>query len=130
MPVMPARRLGLEPPLFLQTLELDLGVIGELHRAGDRVMAGDVGDQTVHLLADAAVRRMPLRRRAQLDHVHRLARVHVHDESHAIRHRHGVLRRDAADRRSTSASYSSADRSMTSRQSASPPASTIASGCV
>ena len=72
---------------------------------------------------------MALRRRAQLDHVHRLARVHVHDESHAIRHRHGVLRDDRAGRRSTSASCSAAERSMTSRQSASPPASTSASGC-
>ena len=56
---------------------------------------GDVGDRAVHQLADAAVGRVALRRRAQLDDVHRFARVHVHVEADAIRHHHGV-RRDVA----------------------------------
>ena len=46
----------------------------------------------VHLLADAAVGGVPLRRGAQLDHVHRLARVHLHVEADAVGHRHRVGR--------------------------------------
>ena len=73
-------------------------VIDELHRAGDRVVTGHVGDQPVHQLADAPVRRMSLRRRAQLDDVHRLARVHLHLETDAIRH-HDRVRRGVAEAR-------------------------------
>lgn len=61
-------------------------MIGKLHRRGDGAMAGDIGDQLVHALTDAAVRRMALRSRAELDDVHRLARVHVHVEANAVRH--------------------------------------------
>ena len=73
-------------------------MVGELHRRGNRAVAGLLGDERVHLLADAAVRRMSLRRAAQLDDVHRLARVHVHVEAHAVGHGHGV-RRDVAQAR-------------------------------
>ncbi len=46
--------------------------------------------ERVHRLADAPVRGMSLRRRPQLDDVHRLARVHLHVEPDAVRHRHRV----------------------------------------
>ena len=121
----PAR---LERALGVQALELDLGVIGELHRGGDGAVAGLLGDQRVHPLADAAVGGMPLRRRAQLDDVHRLARVHVHVEAHAVGHRHRVRRQSPHGRSHASRSCSSADASMTRRQRPPPPASTIASG--
>src|SRR5713226_2467208 len=88
----PGTRLALTPPslqfpLGLQSLQLDLGVIRELHRGGDRHVPGAAGDQRVHLLADAAVSGVPLRRRAQLDDVHRFARVHLHVKPDAVGHR-------------------------------------------
>ena len=52
---------------------------------------GHLGDQPVHLLAHAPVRGVALRRRAQLDHVHRLAGVHLHDEADAVGHGNRVL---------------------------------------
>ena len=55
-------------------------------------MAGAIGDQAVHLLADAAVGGVALRRGAQFDDVHGLARVHVHVEADPIRHRHRIGR--------------------------------------
>ena len=59
--------VSFERPLRLQPLELHARVIGELHRGGDGAVAGALGDEAVHLLADAAVGRMALRRGAQLD---------------------------------------------------------------
>ena len=121
----PAR---LERTLGVQALERDLGVIGELHRAGDGAVPGLLRDQGVHALADAAIGGMPLRRRAQLDDVHRLARVHVHVEPHAVGHRHRVRgnRRMAARMQLARAARRSA--SMTRRHASRPPASTIAAG--
>ena len=55
-------------------------------------MAGVLGDEAPHGLADAPVRGVPLRRGAQLDHVHRLAGVEVHVEADAIGHGHGIGR--------------------------------------
>jgi hypothetical protein len=54
---------------------------------GDGVMARDVGDGAVHRWQ---MRRYEdaLRRGSQLDDVHRLARVHVHVEAHAVGHHH------------------------------------------
>ena len=53
-------------------------------------MAGALLDQAVHRLGDAPVRGMALRRAAELDQVHRLARVHVEIEPDAIGHGHRV----------------------------------------
>ena len=121
--------LPLERPLRTQPLEFHLRVIGELHRRGDGAVAGLLGDQRVHLLADAAVGRMALRRGAQLDDVHGLARVHLHVEPDAIGHRDGVGR-DVAQAGRAIASCSSADASITRVQSSCAPASAIASGSV
>src|SRR5947208_2697592 len=59
-----------------------------LRRALARVLA----DEAVHLLGDPPIGGMPLWRRAQLDEVHGLARVHLHDEPDPVRHGHRVLR--------------------------------------
>ena len=61
--------------------------------SGNRVVSRRLVDEPVHLLTDTAIRRMPLRGRAQLDQVHRFARVHLHVEADAVGHHHGVLRR-------------------------------------
>src|SRR5947208_17142947 len=66
------RALGFQP------LEVDRRVIGEGHRGGEGGMA--LGDEPVHRLADPPVRRVSLRGRPKLDHVRRLAGVHVHVE--------------------------------------------------
>ncbi len=99
------KALRYAPPRFFSSARSDcsrssstLGVIGELHRGGDRVVAGHLRDRAVHRLADAAVGGMSLRRRAQLDDVHRLARVHVHVEPDAIGHGHRVATRRRAAR--------------------------------
>ena len=70
-------------------------MIDELHCFRDGEVSGLFGDQRVHLLADAAVGGMTLRRSAQLDEVHGLARVHLHIEADAVGHRDRVLRRVA-----------------------------------
>jgi hypothetical protein len=75
-----------------QALELHFRVVGERHGARDRTVSRRLGDQRVHALADAAIGGMPLRRGPQLDDVHGLARVHVHVEPDAERHRDGVRR--------------------------------------
>src|SRR6185436_10028547 len=62
----------------LQTLQFHLCVIDEGHRVRDGSVAGALGDEAVHLLADAAVGGMALRRGAQLDDVHRFAREAMH----------------------------------------------------
>ena len=62
------------------------------HRVRDEPMSRLLGDQGVHLLADAPVGGMSLRSGAQLDQVHRLARVHFHVETDAVGHRHRVRR--------------------------------------
>src|SRR5690348_4441694 len=81
--------LLLQAPLLLQTFELDGGVVDEAHGCGNRAMAGHTFDEPVHLLAHTTIGRMALRRSPQLDDVHRLARVHLHDEANAIRHGNG-----------------------------------------
>jgi hypothetical protein len=73
-------------------------VVGEAHRGGEGAVASLLGDEAVHPLADAAVRGVALRRRAQLDHVHRLPRVQLHVEADAVGHRHRV-RRDLGEPR-------------------------------
>ncbi len=79
-------------PLGLKPLQLHLGVIREAHRLGEGAMTCLIRDQTVHLLAHAAVGGMPLWCGSELDEVHRFAGVHVEIEPHAIRHRHAVAR--------------------------------------
>ena len=46
--------------------------------------SGALLDQAVHRLADAAVGGVTLRGGAQLDHVHRLARIHLHVVAQAV----------------------------------------------
>ena len=53
---------------------------------------GLLGDQAVHRLADAPVGGVALGGRPELQHVHRLAGVHLHVEADAVRHAHGVGR--------------------------------------
>ena len=89
---------------------------------GDRAMAGLIARSAVHLLADAAVGGVSLRRRAQLDDVHRFARVHVHVEADAVGHRDRV-RRGGGEPAAAEPSYSSAEASITRVQSSSAPAS-------
>jgi hypothetical protein len=67
-------------------------MIYELHRGGHGVMARAFGDEPVHSLAHATVRRVPLRRRAQLKQVHRFARIHFHVEADPVGHHDGVRR--------------------------------------
>ena len=58
----------------------------------DGAVAGLLGDEAVHLLRDLAVGGVARRHRAQLDEVHRLARVHLHREPDPVRERHRVRR--------------------------------------
>ena len=104
-----------------------LRVIDKLHGRRNRAMARRVRDRAVHQLAHAAVGWVALRRRAKLDHVHRLAGVHLHVKAHPIRHHDGIWR-DVAQPARGQRSCRSADRSMTARHSASAPASSIAAG--
>ncbi len=53
-------------------------------------MAGLLGDEAVHLLGHPPVGGMALWRRAELEHVHRLAGVHLHREADVVRERDGV----------------------------------------
>ncbi len=62
------------------------------HRVRDGRVASDVRDRPVHRLHDAAVLRMPLGRGAQLEHLHRRARVDLHRVPDSERERHDVLR--------------------------------------
>ena len=57
------------------------------------MVAGLLVDEPVHLLAHAAVRRVSLRTGAQLEKVHRLAGIELHDVSDLVRQAHGVRRR-------------------------------------
>src|SRR3954471_21201241 len=59
--------LAFEIALRLQAFELHLRVVDERHRGGDGAVAGALGDQAVHVLADASVGGVALRRGAQLD---------------------------------------------------------------
>ena len=90
--VAPVAALLFHRAFLLQPLQFHFRMIRELHRGRDRAVTGDVGDRAVHLLADAAVRGMSLRRGPQLDHVHRFARVHLHVEADAIGHDDAVRR--------------------------------------
>ncbi len=67
-------------------------MVDEGHRLGQRPVSGDLRDGPVHLLRHAAVGRMPLRAGAQLDEVHCLPRVELHDVADAMRQRDGVGR--------------------------------------
>ena len=62
------------------------------HRAGHQVVPGNAIDQAMHLAADVPVRRVSLGRRAQLDHVHRLTRIHLDQVADAVAQRDQVLR--------------------------------------
>ena len=53
-------------------------VVHEGHELRQGPMAGVVGDGAMHLQADVAVLRMPLRPGAQLEHVHGLAGIELH----------------------------------------------------
>src|SRR5436189_10726 len=64
--------------LGLEALEGDLRVIREPHRGREGAVAGALGDQPVQRLCDPPVGGMALRGAAELDQVHRLARVHLH----------------------------------------------------
>ena len=76
------RALPVRADLAHHPLEARLGrVVDELHRRGDAGMDG--GDLLVHRLGDGAVGRMALAAGAQLDQVHRLARVQVEDVADA-----------------------------------------------
>ena len=99
----------------------------ESHRGRDGAMPGLLRDQRMHPLTHAAIGRMALGRGAQLDHVHRLARVHVHVEANAVCHRDGV-RATVSWPLHRSASWSAADSSITCCQASRPPASTSAAG--
>src|ERR1035438_5826496 len=57
---------------------------GEAHRTGDEVMTRNFVDEPEHLVGVWPVARMPLRRRAQLDHVHRLASVELDEVAHPV----------------------------------------------
>ena len=67
-------------------------VVDEGHGLGQRPVPGDLGDGPVHLLGHPAVRGVALGSRAQLDEVHRLARVELHDVADAVGQRDGVRR--------------------------------------
>ena len=88
-------------------------MIGKRIAAATAMMAGAVRNQRVHLLAYAAIRGMPLRRRAQLDEMHGLAGVHLHVEPDAICHRDGIGRQLRRGPLRTIASCNSADASIT-----------------
>src|SRR5439155_16796211 len=75
-----------------QPLQTDGGAVDERHGRGDRLVAGHLGDLSVHLVGDGAIGGMALRARAQLDEVHRLARVHLDGEADAVGHADGVGR--------------------------------------
>ena len=53
-------------------------VVDELHHLGDGMVARLVGDEAVHSLTDPAVSRVALGGGSELEHVHRLASIHVH----------------------------------------------------
>ena len=55
-------------------------------------VARPLGDEPVHGLADAPVRGVPLGRRPELQHVHRLAGVHLHVEADPVGHAHRIGR--------------------------------------
>src|SRR5216684_3334100 len=76
--------------LGLEALERHLRVVGKRHGRRQRAVPGPLGDQAVHRLRDAPVGRVALRGAAQLDEVHRLARVHLYVETDAVGHGHRV----------------------------------------
>ena len=67
-----------------------VSVVHEAHHCGDGPMAGSLSYEVVHLLADVAVLGMALGRGTQLQHVHRLAGVHLDAVAHPVRQRDGV----------------------------------------
>src|SRR3954452_64754 len=75
--------LRLGAPLAEDALQAGLGLVVDVrHRRRDgRVHRGD---QPVHLVRDRAVARVPLAARAQLDQLHRLARVEIQDVADAV----------------------------------------------
>src|ERR1700730_2631202 len=62
------------------------------HRTRHQMVARNAVDQVMHLTADAPVRRVSLWRRTQLDHVHRLTRVHLDEVADTVAQRDQVLR--------------------------------------
>ena len=89
---------------------------------GDGVVPGTFADQAVHLERHAPVRRVALRRRAQFEHVHRLASVELHHVAHAVRHRHRVRAPARGSRRAVRRT-AHADRCIASSNTLPTPAS-------
>ena len=81
--------LGLEA---LQATGVVIPVIHESHEPGQGPVAGLLGDGPVHLLADVAVLRVALGAGAQLEHVHGLAGVELHDVADPVGQGHRVGR--------------------------------------
>ena len=65
-------------------------MVGEADHLGNGPVAGHIRDEVVHLLADLPVGGMALRGGAQLDHVHRLTGVHLHQVPDPVGQRDGV----------------------------------------
>jgi len=80
--------------------EMDVVRPRKAHRARDQVVPGDLVDEPEHLLTDLPVARVSLRGRAQLDEMHRLARVELDHVAHPVTKRHevaGLLREGVDD---------------------------------
>src|SRR4051812_25923376 len=87
----PFAAASLGPHLGEDAFEPRLRLVVDVgHRGGDGGV--DVGDQPVHLVGDRAIRRMPLAPGAQLDELHRLARVEVEHVAQAVAEAQGVRR--------------------------------------
>src|SRR5699024_4280444 len=67
-------------------------VVDMHHRCCDRPMTSLFSDEIVHLLSDLTIGRMALWAASQFDEVHGFTRVHLHDETNAIRQRNRILR--------------------------------------
>src|SRR6476646_8683100 len=81
---------ALGPALGLQALETGILRADVAHRGGDRPVAGLLGDLAVHVQGDAPVRRVPLRRRTELQQVHGLSGVELHGVADPVGHADGV----------------------------------------
>ena len=67
-------------------------MVHKRHRLGDEPVPGVLGDEPVHVLRHDAVGGVALFPGAQLQHVHRLAGVHLHGVADPERERHGIGR--------------------------------------
>ena len=83
----------LGPALRFETLEVGGSVVHEGHGLGQcPVGAGDLGDRPVHLLRDPPVRGVTLCSGPELNEVHALVCVELHDVTDAVRERDDVRR--------------------------------------